>query len=1082
MEGTGIRLVSTKKVSSVAIVLLFAIVITSLHYYPQSAAASINSTSQAGSNSTNILPPPIPKLPLFTGTATQGKSTMPNIPIGTSPLGTPILGPNQKSSISPLVVTNHWWDITYYFQNTNDYHGQFVAQANNIQGLGSADDILILPLNVALGPSSTNFVWFQFDIDFSRSCSGGVCNSGVFWAIWNNPNPTGPCGTSITYNPNDISSPSTFTNGLAYTPGDSYHWDLYPDSSRPGFVVFLVVDDTKGGINNGSFWWNEWQVPSMGLVNDPSCFSPAAAVEGYTTSTVTSLTSVPFYNFLEEFGIGGPSVESRFGSGEPSGISEGMTQIGSSGNWYWQMFQTGLFVPVSITLLNDGSSTSISALNDYSISYHQKGSSFSTNYYSSSGGSKLTLPADPNTNVVITGMSSGSASNSEKWCFNNACSNTSLSSGSAGATASYYYYDTLPQDTSFSVAGGGTPKVNMTYVTPPLSSGGSDTSLKQKLLLSTMTQGISALRGSNSSVPSCAPNSPTCGSAGQRWVTTISQPTSWIITAANVISNPIHYKHQYFVMFASSPSGNGTTNPSSGWFDAGSNMTISAIPTSGYKFDSWSSNTTNITLGASTANSTAKINGTGTITANFKPLPPRTVSINNVNNTSPMWGNPISVSGNVSNPQIGDTATILWGDGKKTTGIPISSNLWGPVVHKYDSTSSGSSANITAIIKDTSNNTAASSLTVSVNIQKHSTSLFLATVNNIPWGMQVIVKGNLTDSSAGGIGIGGKQITFATSGDQILSTVTSPNGTFTASSGIISTQTYMNATNTVTGVAVYGANTRHLIAEHANSTSILVGKNINTIKLKLKGLGLPPGYFQVGVFDVNQHIKKLFANVTASSLATSYTVYSFTTGSNYTIVPDDYIGLFYNANTNSANSIAVMRDNVTNFDGANSQEQYFDTKWHKDGVFDLYMELQNISMIPPTIVKNGLTVQAQFAGDLPYLNSNSSTQTYNTLRHNVLLNLSINPNIVSANSTYSVSGNLKDVTFGIPLAGITIHFVTDNPMVTIPDAVTSANGIYSQNGLVAPNLPSGTIVHVIAKFLTDPLYNGITNTKTLTLA
>lgn len=180
--------------------------------------------------------------------------------------------------------------------------------------------------------------------------------------------------------------------------------------------------------------------------------------------------------------------------------------------------------------------------------------------------------------------------------------------------------------------------------------------------------------------------------------------------------------------------------------------------------------------------------------------------------------------------------------------------------------------------------------------------------------------------------------------------------------------TFMNATHTVTGVALYGSTTRHLVAEHVNTTSVLVGKNINVIKVKLQGLGAPPGFFQVGVFDVNQNVKRLFANVSASTLVTTgYRVYTFTTGSNYTIAPDDYIGVFYNTTgSDSTNNISVMRDNYTGFDGANSQYQYYDTKWKQDVKWDVYMLLQNVGVQKPAWVRTnygGYAVMFQLPGE-----------------------------------------------------------------------------------------------------------------------
>lgn len=209
-------------------------------------------------------------------------------------------------------------------------------------------------------------------------------------------------------------------------------------------------------------------------------------------------------------------------------------------------------------------------------------------------------------------------------------------------------------------------------------------------------------------------------------------------------------------------------------------------------------------------------------------------------------------------------------------------------------------------------------------------------------------------------------------------TITTSNGT-----GRV-VNTFMNATHTVTGVALYGQTTRHLVAEHVNATSVLVGDNINTISVKLQGLGSPPGFFQVGVFDANQNVKRLFANVSASTLATTgFKVYKFTTGSNYTISPDDYIGVFYNATgSDSTNKIAIMRDNYTGFDGSNSQEQYYDTKWHKDGVFDAYMLLQNVGVQQPAWLRTGYggyAISFILPGETNVTQSNTGYSTTSTI-------------------------------------------------------------------------------------------------------
>jgi PKD repeat protein len=84
-----------------------------------------------------------------------------------------------------------------------------------------------------------------------------------------------------------------------------------------------------------------------------------------------------------------------------------------------------------------------------------------------------------------------------------------------------------------------------------------------------------------------------------------------------------NWKTQYQVTFAISPSGAGSTTPSTPpsdpavWEDAGP-LSVFASANSGYAFSSWSSNTQSITFSnAYSASTTATLNGPGTVTANY---------------------------------------------------------------------------------------------------------------------------------------------------------------------------------------------------------------------------------------------------------------------------------------------------------------------------------------------------------------------------------------------------------------------------------------------------------------------------------
>jgi hypothetical protein len=103
-------------------------------------------------------------------------------------------------------------------------------------------------------------------------------------------------------------------------------------------------------------------------------------------------------------------------------------------------------------------------------------------------------------------------------------------------------------------------------------------------------------------------------SSTERWETTAT--TSGIVTMAYTAA--LVYQDQFFVTFVATPGGHGTVTPGSGWFNSGAAVSIKATPASGFAFSSWTSSSPGITIAsASSATTTATINGSGTITAKF---------------------------------------------------------------------------------------------------------------------------------------------------------------------------------------------------------------------------------------------------------------------------------------------------------------------------------------------------------------------------------------------------------------------------------------------------------------------------------
>jgi len=100
----------------------------------------------------------------------------------------------------------------------------------------------------------------------------------------------------------------------------------------------------------------------------------------------------------------------------------------------------------------------------------------------------------------------------------------------------------------------------------------------------------------------------------QRWITNQTAGNA-TINQALVVS----YLHEYILSFGPSQAGSGTVQPSTtGWYEAGVPISISAEAKSPYLFSNWVSNSSKITFAnAETANTTTTINGAGSITAKF---------------------------------------------------------------------------------------------------------------------------------------------------------------------------------------------------------------------------------------------------------------------------------------------------------------------------------------------------------------------------------------------------------------------------------------------------------------------------------
>lgn len=153
---------------------------------------------------------------------------------------------------------------------------------------------------------------------------------------------------------------------------------------------------------------------------------------------------------------------------------------------------------------------------------------------------------------------------------------------------------------------------------------------------------------------------------------------------------------------------------------------------------------------------------------------------------------------------------------------------------------------------------------------------------------------------------------------------------------------HMSDTTESSGSLVYAG--RPLNAEWAKVGSSLIGKQVDSITVRLQKVGAPPGTFTVGVYDSNLQLKKAFGIVSTAALSATYTDLEFKLPNNelYTIQQDDRIGVFYNGGSaNAGVSVMIDRNTADPFDGTNSQRVRYEAAWlYYDTGEDMYMILK----------------------------------------------------------------------------------------------------------------------------------------------
>ena len=173
---------------------------------------------------------------------------------------------------------------------------------------------------------------------------------------------------------------------------------------------------------------------------------------------------------------------------------------------------------------------------------------------------------------------------------------------SSSTTTVFVFYRQTLQTLSYSVSGGGSGYAPPTF---QASQFGSSTSIG-------LTNTATGYWYDYDSSWTVAPNPLTGSGSSERWFTT--KTTSGTIGAST--TRAFSYQHQFYLTMQMTPSGAGSTNPSSGWYNAGQTVTIKATANTGHKFVSWIGTGTGSYTGSSKS-TTITMNSAITETANF---------------------------------------------------------------------------------------------------------------------------------------------------------------------------------------------------------------------------------------------------------------------------------------------------------------------------------------------------------------------------------------------------------------------------------------------------------------------------------
>jgi len=180
-----------------------------------------------------------------------------------------------------------------------------------------------------------------------------------------------------------------------------------------------------------------------------------------------------------------------------------------------------------------------------------------------------------------------------------------------------------------------------------------------------------------------------------------------------------------------------------------------------------------------------------------------------------------------------------------------------------------------------------------------------------------------------------------------------PNWGAAVATGIIA-----DATNQATGQSMY-AGGRAFYGQQFSPEAEIINKVVDCATVELRRHDAPPGNAEIGFYDSNMKLVKLFGTIEVSTLTTGYKAYEFclpTSDSGHLILENQILAVSYNGG-DAVNRIDVRRSNFgagPDYDGIDSYHVNYDTSWHiyntegnsRDLLFKLINGLVSVNITP----------------------------------------------------------------------------------------------------------------------------------------